>query len=145
MRLLGEVKSMRDKFLEAMDDDFNTGAAISVFFDWSRLLNRFMQENGLGPGADPASPAVVSLISAVRVLKELTTVLGLFEKEPVAAGGDEEAAELLDKTIQLLIDLRKEARERKDYQTGDAIRDRLGQLGVALLDKKEGTTWEKSS
>ena len=47
--------------------------------------------------------------------------------------------------IGLLINLRKEARERKDYATGDAIRDRLGELGVALLDKKEGTTWERSS
>ena len=46
---------------------------------------------------------------------------------------------------RLLIDLRKEARERKDYATGDAIRDRLTQLGVALLDKKEGTSWERSS
>ncbi len=47
--------------------------------------------------------------------------------------------------MHLLIDLRKEARERKDYATGDAIRDRLAGLGVALLDKKEGTSWERSS
>ncbi|MEL6105476.1 MAG: cysteine--tRNA ligase [Planctomycetota bacterium] len=143
--LLAEVKSHRDKFLEAMDDDFNTGAAISVLFDWSRMINRFIQENDLRPGADPNAPASVSLVAAMRVMKELTNVLGLFTKKPMAAGGDDEATELLDKTIHLLIDLRKEARERKDYQTGDAIRDRLGELGVALLDKKEGTTWELNS
>ena len=51
---------------------------------------------------------------------------------------------MLDQVVHLLIDLRKEARERKDYATGDAIRDRLSDLGIALLDKKEGTSWERS-
>ncbi len=73
-------------------------------------------------------------------------MLGLFGKPiPKASGGDESDAALLDGVIHLLIDLRKEARERKDYATGDAIRDRLTELGVALLDKKEGTSWERSS
>ena len=73
-------------------------------------------------------------------------MLGLFGKPAVgASGGDDADAELLDSVVHLLIDLRKEARERKDYATGDAIRDRLTELGVALLDKKEGTSWERSS
>ncbi|MDB4621468.1 cysteine--tRNA ligase, partial [Rubripirellula sp.] len=59
--------------------------------------------------------------------------------------GDEADTDLLDDVVKLLINLRKEARERKDYATGDAIRDRLTELGVALLDKKEGTSWERSS
>ena len=73
--------------------------------------------------------------------------MGLFSKRfPSSGGGDEaESQELLDKAVHLLIELRKEARERKDYATGDAIRDRLGEIGIALLDKKEGTTWEASS
>ena len=45
--------------------------------------------------------------------------------------------------MSLLIDLRKEARARKDFATGDQIRDRLSQIGVALLDKKDVTTWER--
>jgi cysteinyl-tRNA synthetase len=143
-QLLIEVKTLRDKFISAMDDDFNTGAAISALFDWVRLLNRFIDEHKLAAGADPSSAEVKSLVEAVRHLKELTDVLGLFVKAPAAGGGDEQAQELLHKTIQLLIDLRKEARERKDYATGDAIRDRLGEIGVSLLDKKEGTTWEVS-
>jgi len=47
--------------------------------------------------------------------------------------------------MQLLIDIRKEARAKKDFATGDVIRDRLTQLGIALLDKKEGTSWERKS
>jgi cysteinyl-tRNA synthetase len=140
-----QVHALRDKFIAAMDDDFNTGAAISVLFDWVRLVNRFIDQQGLASGAKRESPEVAALIAAMRSMKELTNVLGLFEKPPVAGGSDDQASELLDKTVALLIDLRKQARERKDYETSDAIRDRLGELGIALLDKKEGTTWEVTS
>ena len=143
--LLGEIKSIREKFLAAMDDDFNTGSAISVLFDAIRSLNRHIDQNELATGADVQSPAVVSLVQAATVIRDLAAVLGLFLKPTTRAGGDGGDADLLDGVVNLLIDLRKEARERKDYATGDAIRDRLTQLGVALLDKKEGTSWERSS
>jgi cysteinyl-tRNA synthetase len=144
--LLVEIHQARQKFLSAMDDDFNTGAAISVLFDSLRLLNRYIDEQGLSANSDPKSPATDHLIQATTVVRELAGLLGLFLKPtPKAGGGEGGDEELLDATIGLLIDLRKEARERKDYATGDAIRNRLSELGVALLDKKDGTTWERSS
>ncbi len=142
--LLAEMHAMREKFLAAMDDDFNSGAAISVLFDSLRSLNRHIDQHQLAAGADSKAANVQSLIQAAVVIRELTSVLGLFAKQPPRTGSDDDAA-LLDSVIQLLIELRKEARERKDYATGDAIRDRLSKLGVALLDKKEGTSWERSS
>ena len=142
--LLTEVHAARQKFLAAMDDDFNSGSAISVLFDSIRLLNRFVDEQGLSPNADPNNSEVQALVKAVTVIRELSAVLGLFIKPPIKAGGDDQDAQLLDQVVRLLIDLRKEARERKDYATGDAIRDRLNDLGIALLDKKEGTSWELS-
>jgi cysteinyl-tRNA synthetase len=61
-------------------------------------------------------------------------------------GGDNEAdSQLLDDVMHLLIDLRKDARANQDYATADTIRNRLTELGLALLDKKEGTTWERTS
>lgn len=144
--LLKDIHAAREKFLASMDDDFNTGAAISVLFDSLRALNRHIDQNSIGPAADVETPAVASLIKATAVIRELTSVLGLFVKPVQPAGGDDaDEAALLDQVVHLLIDLRKEARERKDYATGDAIRDRLATLGVALLDKKEGTSWERSS
>jgi len=144
--LLAEVHTCRRKFVTAMDDDFNTGSAISVLFDLVRVLNRHIDQNGLRAGGDTSTAEVQSLIAAGKVVRELTGVLGLFKK-PVARadGGDGGDAEKLDNVIHLLIDLRREARGRKDYATGDAIRDRLSELGIALLDRKEGTSWERSS
>ncbi|MDG2221663.1 MAG: cysteine--tRNA ligase [Rubripirellula sp.] len=142
--LLTEIHAAREKFLAAMDDDFNSGAAISVLFDSIRSLNRHIDAHSLATGADPEQSEVKSLIKSATVIRELASVLGLFIKPPATAGGDDQDTAMLDQVVHLLIDLRKEARERKDYATGDAIRDRLTDLGIALLDKKEGTSWERS-
>jgi len=142
--LLAEMQTIRDKFLGAMDDDFNTGSAISVLFDTVRLLNRFIDEKQLTANSEKTSSEVASLTQAFTVVRELTSVLGLFVKEPPKSGNDDGSSETLDDVVKLLIDLRREARERKDYAMGDAIRDRLASVGISLLDKKEGTTWERS-
>lgn len=140
-----QCRATRKKFLSAMDDDFNTGAAISHLFDLLKVLNRFADQNNLSGQSDPQSAPVQQLVRCVTVLRELSNVLGLFIKPVVATGGgNDDDTQLLDNAMNLLIDLRREARERKDYATGDAIRDRLTDLGVALLDKKEGTAWERS-
>lgn len=139
---LSDVVQLRDKYLAAMDDDFNTGSAISQLFDLLRWLNRHIDTHKLADGADGNSAPVRSLVSAAAVLRELTSVLGVFLKPSVSGSGDGDT-ELLDDVVRLLIDLRKEARDRKDYAMGDVIRDRLGEAGVALLDSKDGTTWER--
>ncbi len=117
-----------------------------MLFDFIRAINKHIDENGLDQGASPADQASVpmqSLRLMALTLRELTAVLGLFVKPPLAsAGGDQKAAELNQQLMQLLIGLRKEARERKDFALSDAIRNRLTEIGVALMDKKEGTTWE---
>ncbi len=139
------VTELRQTFLSHMDDDFNTGGGISVLFDLVRTINKHIDDAKLDQPTppDPASPAVKTLVYAATVLRELTNVLGLFTKPPApAAGGDEKAAQLNQQLMSLLIDLRKEARGKKDFATSDSIRNRLAEIGVALLDKKEGTTWE---
>lgn len=138
-----EVVSLRDKYLAAMDDDFNTGLATSVLFDLLRTANRHIDQHKLSSAADAKSPAVTALNLVATVLRELTAVLGLFRKPVSGAAGGEEAQKMLDDVMSLVIELRKDARARKDFATGDQIRDRLSQLGIALLDTKEGTSWEK--
>ncbi|TVP99774.1 MAG: cysteine--tRNA ligase [Planctomycetaceae bacterium] len=141
--VLVEAAGLRDKFLAAMDDDFNTALAISTLFDLLRAANRHLDQQGLGIGADRETPAVRTLYRLAGVLRDLTSVLGLFRQPPPDQPGRQADQGLTDGLMELLISLRKEARAQKDFATGDRIRDRLAELGVLLLDKKEGTFWER--
>ncbi|MGC6443153.1 MAG: cysteine--tRNA ligase [Rubripirellula sp.] len=144
--LLEGAEGARSKFHDAMDDDFNSGAAISVLFDLLRSLNRHIDQHGLDANSSDTDPEVQTLIDATRVLRQLSNVLGLFVKPIIGSSSDNEAdSQLLDEVMHLLIDLRKDARANKDYATADVIRNRLTELGIALLDKKDGTNWERSS
>jgi cysteinyl-tRNA synthetase len=73
------------------------------------------------------------------VLREMSQILGLF-REPVAAAraGDDQ---LVSGLMQLLIDLRAEARKAKNFAMADQIRKRLAQIGVTLEDRTGGTGW----
>ena len=136
--LLAAVAKCRDDFIEKMDDDFNTGAAVSDLFELVRVLNRYADRNAIeSAGAD--SPLIETLRRGTATLKELAGILGIFTK-PIEkeTGGD---SELVDALMGLVIQIRKQARENKDYATSDQIRDTLGELGITLEDRKEGTGW----
>lgn len=139
---LEAIAAGRSRYLDAMDDDFNTGAAVSVLFDMLRTLNRHIDQHKLAAGVKPSAAGVRALVVGADVLRELTAILGLFTRRPVQTGGEGEA-ELVGQLMELLIDLRREARANKNFAMADAIRDRLSACGVALLDSKDGTTWER--
>lgn len=127
----------REKFLAAMDDDFNTGGAIGELFELARIANKLCDDEKLeGPGT-PDSGAVATLTQILTSVRELTSILGLFTKPQAAEGGDD----LLAKIMPLVIELRAEARKKKDFTTADAIRDGLGPIGIALEDRSGGTEW----
>jgi cysteinyl-tRNA synthetase len=142
--LMEEVKQKRASFLEKMDDDFNTGGAVSELFEMARATNRFIEKSDLEDSKKRSPEAMETLGSAMSVLRELGGILGVFIKPPKASGGDDESGEVVDGLMQLLIKLRADARANKDFAMSDTIRDGLGALGIALKDLKEGTTWEKS-
>jgi cysteinyl-tRNA synthetase len=135
---LEEVRRHRAGFLEAMDDDFNTGGAIGELFELLTALNRFADTQQMESGKAGAA-ALAEFTEGVVVLKELSQILGIFEKQsaPAAAGSNQ----LADGLMQLLIDLRAEARKGKNFALADQIRKRLGQLGVTLEDRPSGTGW----
>ncbi|MCO6046802.1 cysteine--tRNA ligase [Aeoliella sp. ICT_H6.2] len=128
----------KKKFLASMDDDFNTGGAIAELFELASLTNKYCDEADLeGKGAgDAASNAVLDLL--METIKELSNTLGLFLQPPAAAGGSDE---LLGQVMQLVIDLRADARQAKNFATADAIRDGLAPTGIVLEDRAGGTEW----
>jgi len=132
------MHQLRVSFLDKMDDDFNTGGAIGDLFEIVRELNRHTDQAQLEDVGDVKDPRIVTFVEATRVLRELSNVLGLFRATPVKRGGGADGA--VPKLMDLLIELRKEAREKKDFATGDKIRNSLTQFGITLEDRKGGAT-----
>jgi cysteinyl-tRNA synthetase len=138
---LAEVSQLRNEFLEQMDDDFNTGGAIGSLYKLLSALNRFADARKLEEGK--ASPAdVTAFRRGAVVLKELSQILGLFASPPPSQEGGQD--QLVGGLMQLLIDLRAEARKAKNFAIADQIRKRLGELGVTLEDRAGGTGWRRA-
>lgn len=140
--LLAELAKLRSSFLEKMDDDFNTGGAVSDLFEMSRALNRFVDQNALEDAKKRTTENVDTWRTGMRVLRELGAILGLFLKAPKKIGGGD--TQLVDGLMSLLIELRANARKNKDFATSDLIRDGLLKHSITLQDLKDGTTWEKA-
>ncbi len=137
--VLQAVAELRNRFLEAMDDDFNTGGAIGALFDLVRRLNKFADEAKLEEKKKQTPAAIAALKQGAATLRELSAALGLFARPPEkpSAGDDE----LVGKLMDLLIELRAGARKNKDFDTADRIRDGLTEAGVTLEDRPGGTEW----
>lgn len=131
-----QMGELRSRFLDAMDDDFNTGGAIGALFDLNRAINRQIDaENLEAAGAEPTRLAAVG--RAADVLKELTAVLGLFRRPPPTPKGDDEG--LTTRLIRLLIGYRADARKNKNFALADRVRKDLAEMGVVLEDRPTGT------
>jgi len=135
-----EVSALRTRFLEAMDDDFNTAIAVASLFDFVRLTNKFIDSHGLEKAPQAADQQALDAI--MLVLRELTGTLGLFLAPPVATGGSADGA-LVGSLMDLVIELRARARKAKDFATADLIRDSLGEAGIQVEDRPDGTGWSK--
>jgi cysteinyl-tRNA synthetase len=118
------------RFIEAMDDDFNTPQALAALFDLTRDVNTLLNSE------EPVSRGTLEAIDGLY--RELGgDVLGIIPDQlPEEAG-----AGLEDALVQILIDLRQEFRQAKDWAKADAIRDRLAEVGIALEDGPDGTRW----
>ena len=114
----------REKFIEAMDDDLNTSAALAVIFDFVRAAYQ-RDEQGTLAGADSRA--------AVDLMEDFDRVLAVLGAQP----------ELLDEEILKQIEARQAARRRRDFAEADRIRDRLLSQGIQLEDTREGVRWKR--
>ncbi|MDO5441109.1 MAG: cysteine--tRNA ligase [Bacillota bacterium] len=116
---IAALDQYKTKYIECMDDDLNTAGAIGAIFELVREINSALR--------NPVSEEYIA--AALKMLDELTAVLGLLRKE--------ENAEI-DPELQALIDQRQAARAAKDWATADAIRDKLAAMGITIKDTKDG-------
>lgn len=128
-----DLKDLRQKCYEAMNDDLNTPIVISHLFDASRAIN------SIKDGKDTISEAD---------LKELQDVFQLFVfdllglKDEARSGADNGSVEAFSKAVDLLLSIRQQAKANKDWATSDKIRNELTAMGFEIKDTKEGAEWK---
>jgi len=113
------------KFEDAMDDDFNIPKAIAVIHEFSRTLNRIVNET---------EGECEELEEMFQTFLRLCRILGLFEKY--------ERIPVLNEEIASLIKEREKARKSKNYAKADSIRDKIREYGLILIDTPRGTRWK---
>ncbi|MFZ2286787.1 MAG: cysteine--tRNA ligase, partial [Bacteroidales bacterium] len=123
-----EVASIAKKCYEAMSDDLNTPVAIAQLFDAVRIINL------VNDGKEKLTAADIDLLKELfrNFVHEL---FGLMTEE--TAGNDKLAG-----VLTLLLEMRQEAKARKEWSVSDRIRDRLSELGITVKDRKDGYDWE---
>ena len=130
-----ELSKIKQQFREAMNDDFNTALAIATLFDLARAINGF--NTSLGGKAAVGPQEKLLLQKAEETYLELAGILGL----ELCAKEQKQDSALIDSLLELLIKVRQEAKNRKDYQTSDLIRDELKKTGIILEDTPQGVRW----
>jgi cysteinyl-tRNA synthetase len=131
-----QLKQLREKFEAAMDDDLNTPVAVSVIFELARLSNKLVEGGTASKGTLDAVDALFRKLGGGEDVRDQKGCLGIVKAAyPEIHAGDV----LLPKTLDILTDLRKEAKARRDFRTADDIRNRLETVGIALEDLPDGT------
>lgn len=120
------IKAEEAKFIEAMDDDFNTAQALAYLFDMSRLINAYMADADKNDALHRAK-----VREALGIFESLGDILGIFMEYK-----NEDESLWLD-VAQIMLDVRKMLREEKKFALADGIRDSLNGLGLAIEDTPE--------
>jgi cysteinyl-tRNA synthetase len=121
----------RERFQQAMDDDFNTPEAFAILFELARDINRAREE----------SEHTAAGLAAV--LRKLGDVLGVLQQDPEIFLRGDTGAGLSDAEIDELIVRRNQARADKDWAEADRFRDTMQEHNIVLEDGAAGTSWRR--
>jgi len=127
IKLKERLAELKNKFIEAMDDDLNTADAIAALFEIVKEINTSIT------AVSGTSKEVINY--CIRLLRELGGVLGLLQKEK---------EDSLDAEIEELINKRQQARKEKNWKVADEIRDKLKEMGIVLEDTPQGVKWRRA-
>jgi len=121
---------MEAKFIEAMDEDFNTAQALGHIFELVKAVNKTLDEANISKKGLEVVDEVYSYL--VMIIQDVLGVQLKLEVEVNNISAD---------LIELILELRRNAREEKNWALSDKIRDRLLELGIKIKDGKDKTTW----
>lgn len=122
-----DIEAFKTAFEATMNDDFNSAQAIAVLFEQLREIRKHITENKAPSNLEDVKIFLHTIIEGV---------LGIWPTDQ-----QEDHSGLVEGLIELLIEIRKEARVNKDFALSDKVRDDLKKLGVQLMDGKDGTTF----
>ena len=125
-----EVSKLKEEVMQALCDDLNSPVAVAVLFDWVRIINQ------LHDGSQTVTDADLETLAA-DMRSIVSDLLGLSD-ETVSS----DRQEMTDGLIDMILSVRQEAKDRKDWATSDKIRDALQKLGIMVKDRKDGYDWE---
>lgn len=123
------VLDYQNRFHEAMDDDFNTPILLASIFDAVRVIN-LMNE-----GKETLTEADLHFFKTL-LFTFVNDVLGLRNE------ADSQSSNAMNSVMELILEIRTEAKMKKDFATSDLIRDRLLKAGIQVMDTKDGATWK---
>jgi cysteinyl-tRNA synthetase len=127
---VGTLIPYSERFLKAMDDDFNTPQAIAALFDLNKEVNQL-----LNSGQTLSHGTVAAIDDIYRELGG--EILGIIPDDLT----DEVGGELVEGLMEVILDIREQYREAEEWERADELRDRLADRGIAVDDRPEGTTW----
>lgn len=129
-----DVAAVESRCYEALDDDLNTPVVIAALFDACGMINR------INDGHDKATQAD---IDALRRLFDtfLGDILGVTDELGAASAGSGARLKPFEDAVELLLQIRAEAKAKKDWATSDLIRDRLKEIGFNVKDTRDGWEW----
>ncbi|MCD6111975.1 MAG: cysteine--tRNA ligase [Bacteroidales bacterium] len=124
-----DVKEIQDKCYQAMNDDFNSPIVIAHLFDAVRMINSVKDNKETISAPD------------LELLKKIFNVF-VFEILGLKSEKDNDQTELIDGLMQMILSVRQNAKNNKDYATSDKIRDELLKLNIKVKDTKDGAEWQ---
>lgn len=128
-----DVSQLEKRCYDALDDDFNTPVLISVLFEACRIINQIKDNNATATAEDIAELKKVMDTFLVDILGIRTDI--------VEGQGNNESIKPFEEAINLLLEIRSQAKANKDWATSDRIRNRMAEIGFDVKDTKEGAEW----
>jgi len=125
-----DIKSLEKKCYDAMNDDFNTPILIATLFEGVKTINS-AADGRISLGKDQIDH-LKSLYAGF-----MKDVLGLVDE----GSSDEDSEDLASNLLDLLVEMRSDAKEKKDWESADRIRNTLSEMGITIKDSKEGSIW----
>ena len=127
---VSDLMNVGNRFMDAMNDDFNTPQAIAALFDFNKQVNELLDSG------QPTSRGTLAAIDGLY--RELGgTVLGIIPDQL----REEAGGEVMEALMEIVLQIRQQYREEKAWEKADQLRDRLDDVGIVIEDRPEGPTW----